>query len=193
MIYACLKFLQEWHSPLTLVNFLLLGTASGLTLAVPLAGVLWPLLMPQFAGRLALAASRRRAAWLARMTLAGAQRAAAAAIHDCRAPSASITRASCRRRRASWAARFNTREFFHGRPRAGGARGALGVPARRVPVLPLAADRLARLIARRAFVLAFAVQFAGLLAERWYFFAAGAASAESLLSGHLLTRPARSE
>src|SRR5688572_27506787 len=33
MIYACLKFLQEWATPLTLINFFLLGTASGLTLA----------------------------------------------------------------------------------------------------------------------------------------------------------------
>jgi DMSO reductase anchor subunit len=33
MIYACLKFLQEWHSPLTVVNYLLLGSASGFTLA----------------------------------------------------------------------------------------------------------------------------------------------------------------
>src|SRR5574341_971699 len=33
MIYACLKFLQEWHSPLTVLNFGLLGIASGLTLA----------------------------------------------------------------------------------------------------------------------------------------------------------------
>ena len=28
MIYACLKFLQEWHTPLTLVNYFLLGCAS---------------------------------------------------------------------------------------------------------------------------------------------------------------------
>ena len=34
MIYACLRFLQEWATPLTLVNFVLLGCASGLTLGV---------------------------------------------------------------------------------------------------------------------------------------------------------------
>ena len=32
MIYACLKFLQEWHSPLTVINYTLLGLASGYTL-----------------------------------------------------------------------------------------------------------------------------------------------------------------
>ena len=33
MIYACIKFLQEWSSPLTVINYILLGTASGFTLA----------------------------------------------------------------------------------------------------------------------------------------------------------------
>ena len=33
MIYACLRFMQEWHSPLTLINFTLLGGASGFLLA----------------------------------------------------------------------------------------------------------------------------------------------------------------
>lgn len=37
MIYACLKFLQEWHSPLTVINYTLLGTASGFTLATAFA------------------------------------------------------------------------------------------------------------------------------------------------------------
>ncbi|OQX47587.1 MAG: DMSO reductase, partial [Candidatus Sedimenticola endophacoides] len=33
MIYASLKFLQQWHSPLTVLNYMLLGTASGFMLA----------------------------------------------------------------------------------------------------------------------------------------------------------------
>lgn len=33
MIYACLKFLRQWHSPLTVANFFLMGCASGFTLA----------------------------------------------------------------------------------------------------------------------------------------------------------------
>ena len=28
MVHACMKFLQEWSSPLTIVNFTLIGTAS---------------------------------------------------------------------------------------------------------------------------------------------------------------------
>ncbi|WP_049026887.1 dimethyl sulfoxide reductase anchor subunit family protein, partial [Burkholderia cenocepacia] len=49
MIYACLRFLQEWASPLTLVNFVLLGCASGCTLATACAA--W--LAPALVGRLA--------------------------------------------------------------------------------------------------------------------------------------------
>ena len=37
MIYASLKFLQEWHSPLTILNYTLLGLASGFTLAAGFA------------------------------------------------------------------------------------------------------------------------------------------------------------
>jgi DMSO reductase anchor subunit len=37
MIYASLKFLRQWHSPLTVLNFFLMGTASGFTLATVLA------------------------------------------------------------------------------------------------------------------------------------------------------------
>ena len=33
MIYACIRFIQEWAQPLTLVNFMLIGLSSGLVLA----------------------------------------------------------------------------------------------------------------------------------------------------------------
>ena len=33
MIYACLKFLQEWHSVITVFNYIFLGSASGFSLA----------------------------------------------------------------------------------------------------------------------------------------------------------------
>ena len=39
MIYASIRFLQEWASALTLVNYFLLGCASGLTLATALAAL----------------------------------------------------------------------------------------------------------------------------------------------------------
>lgn len=37
MIYASLKFLRQWHSPLTVLNFFLMGSASGFTLATLIA------------------------------------------------------------------------------------------------------------------------------------------------------------
>ncbi|MFT5506422.1 MAG: DMSO reductase anchor subunit, partial [Gammaproteobacteria bacterium] len=49
MIYACLKFLRQWHSPLTVINFLLMGLASGCTLATLIASQLDPLLISFFA------------------------------------------------------------------------------------------------------------------------------------------------
>ena len=40
MIYACLRFIQEWAQPLTLVNFALIGLSSGLILASALAALM---------------------------------------------------------------------------------------------------------------------------------------------------------
>ena len=37
MIYACLRFIQEWAHPLTIANFMLIGLSSGLVLACALA------------------------------------------------------------------------------------------------------------------------------------------------------------
>src|SRR5262245_58709847 len=58
MIYACLRFLQEWHSPLTIVNYALFGGASGLMLATGFAALVEPALV------------RPLAAWAAGLTLA---------------------------------------------------------------------------------------------------------------------------
>jgi DMSO reductase anchor subunit len=64
---------------------------------------------------------------------------------------------------------FNTREFFHGRPREVVRAARWGLLALAFPVpalLLLGAPESAPLL-----TLAFAVQWVGLLAERWYFFA----------------------
>jgi DMSO reductase anchor subunit len=59
---------------------------------------------------------------------------------------------------------FNTREFFHGRPRE-------VVRAVRWTLLALVFPAPAALLLAGQETAAFALQFAGLLAERWYFFA----------------------
>ena len=45
MIYACIRFLQEWATPLTVVNFTVLGCASGCTFAAAYAIVAAPALV----------------------------------------------------------------------------------------------------------------------------------------------------
>jgi DMSO reductase anchor subunit len=64
---------------------------------------------------------------------------------------------------------FNTREFFHGRPAlvVGAARWAFLIFVFPVPgwLIGWGGGSL------ESFVAAFAIQFAGLLAERWLFFA----------------------
>ena len=165
MIYACLKFLQEWHSPLTLLNYFLLGTASGFTLSVPVAVLNYP----QFAGVLALAAfSVGAAAYL--MRCASLLRNARLRPKSTLASAIGIAQPRIvQKAQGFMGGSFNTREFFHGRPdrvvRA--VRWAFLVLAFPVPawLLGWGGGSL------QAYCAAFAIQFAGLLAERWTFFA----------------------
>lgn len=166
MIYACIRFLQEWSSPFTFVNFVLMGCASGFTLAAALAGRDAPSLTAAFrtgAIVLTVAALISRAASLVRNARLVPRSTTQSAI-GARSPQA------VQKSRGFTGGSFNTREFFHGVSR----RGLAGVLASFVllafvaPVALLAAagGRSGTLLA-----LAFAVQYAGLLAERWYFLA----------------------
>jgi DMSO reductase anchor subunit len=167
MVYACLKFLQEWHTPLTVINYLLLGCASGLTLAAALAAALEPGLL------------RSLAAWTAGVTLAAfVGRVAALARNSRLRPKSSLqTAIGIKHPRIVQTAQgfmggsFNTREFFSG---------ATGAFLRRVKwlflvaVFPLPLVLLALAVAfdaPLAAATAVVVQYAGLLAERWHFFA----------------------
>jgi len=165
MIYACLKFLQEWHSPFTLLNYFLLGTASGLTLAVPLAVLAYP----PFAGPLSLAAfAMGGVAWLARC--ASLLRNARLRPKSTLASAIGIAQPHIvQKAQGFMGGSFNTREFFHGRPDR-------VVRAARWTFLVLAFPVPAWLLgwgggSLQAYGAAFAIQFAGLLAERWTFFA----------------------
>lgn len=165
MVYACLPFLQEWRSPLTLINFFLLGCASGLTLSVPLA----VLYFPQFAGPLALGAFGLGAlAWLVRI---------ASLVRNARLRPKSTTASAIgiahprivQKAQGFMGGSYNTREFFHGRP-------DLLVRAVRWSFLVLLFPLPGWLLgwgggSLATFAGAFLLQFAGLLAERWYFFA----------------------
>ena len=171
MIYACLRFLQEWASPLTLVNFVLLGCASGCTLATACAA--W--LAPGQVGALAPCACV--------LTLAGcATRLASLARNARLRPKSTVQSATGIRHakveqqsRGFTASAFNLREFFHGRSeralrlvKIGFLTGAFLVPF----VLTSAGAWIPRSVAAAvALGAAFIIQYVGLLAERWFFFA----------------------
>ncbi|WP_334051507.1 dimethyl sulfoxide reductase anchor subunit family protein [Burkholderia cepacia] len=171
MIYACLRFLQEWASPLTLVNFVLLGCASGCTLATACAA--W--LAPALVGRLAAAACV--------LTLAGCVARLASLARNARLrPKSTVQSATGIRHekveqksRGFTASAFNTREFFHGQGngtlrvvKAGFLIGAFAVPFALTGAGALAPTSVAAAVVLGA---AFVIQYAGLVAERWFFFA----------------------
>jgi DMSO reductase anchor subunit len=168
MIYACLRFLQEWASPYTLVNFVLLGCASGFTLATlvaaatdaSLVGVLGPCacIFTAAGGLSRLASLARNARLHPRSTVQSATGIRAQKVVQ---KSQGFTSSS-----------FNMREFFHGKSaatlaavKAGFLVGGFIVPF--VLVL-LASSRAAPVAVLAA---ACVVQYLGLLAERWFFFA----------------------
>ena len=160
MIYACLRFLQEWHSPLTVVNYLVLGCASGFTLAAAYAA--WTgseLGRPLAAGALGwtLLAFATRGASLVRNARLKARSSLQSAI-GVKHPRIA------QKSQGAIAGSFNTREFFHGRT-AGALRSVKWGFLIAAFVAP-AALLLAGLPG-----LAFIVQYAGLIVERWFFFA----------------------
>jgi DMSO reductase anchor subunit len=167
MIYACLRFLAEWHTPLTPLNYTLQGGASGFTLAAALATVAEPQRFGFLAG------------WAIVLTvLAGIGRGASLLRNARLKPRSTIQSAIgikhphiVQRSMGFMGGSFNTREFFH-RAGAGQLRSvkyAFLLLAFVLPVLMLAQGRGSGAPAWAAAT--FAVQYLGLLAERWFFFA----------------------
>lgn len=167
MIYACLRFLQEWHSPLTVINFILLGGASGFTLAAFYAALAAPSQAGFFAG------------WAFILTLLGLIGRSTSLWRNARIRPKSTMQTAIgikhprivQTAQGAMGGSFNTREFFHGRSESflKGMKVSFLLLAFALPVLLLAFNLSypSTLLAGVAFV----SQFAGLLAERWYFFA----------------------
>lgn len=167
MIYACIKFLQEWASALTLVNFTLLGCASGATLAAALAAMFGE----PVAGSLGASAMV--------LTCAGLGTRGASLWRNARLkPRSSLQTAIgikhpriVQKAQGFMGGAFNTREFFHGRT-PGALRAVKWLflaGAFVIPLLLLAGGLVAS--SPGLLWLACAVQFCGLIAERWFFFA----------------------
>lgn len=169
MIYASIKFLQEWHSPLTVLNYVLLGGASGFTLAAAFAA--WLAIDAQVVGFYA--------AWAIMLTATGLVSRAASLLRNARLKHKSTlqTAIGVRHTRITQMAQgamggsFNTREFFHGRrPQLLGiVRAAFLALTFAVPIMLLAGGYV--LVSTTLLALAFIIQYLGLLGERWYFFA----------------------
>jgi len=168
MIYACLRFIEEWAQPLTLVNFVMLGIASGFVLASALAGLAGERAFLAASGPAALVATL--VAWATRMA---ALRRNAAIRHRSTLQSATGIRAArlVQTSMGMSAGSFNTREFFHRASRLAMRRIRLAVI-----VLAFAAPLVVMLLAWATaaaplWIVAALVQAPGLLADRWLFFA----------------------
>jgi len=159
--------LQEWHSPLTVINFILLGGASGFTLATLYAAVCAPTQTSFFGG------------WAIIITLLGLTGRSASLWRNARLRPKSTPQTAIgikhprivQKAQGAMGGSFNTREFFHG-------RSALFVRTIKVSFLLLtfAVPLLLLTVnltnpSMLSLIIAFVAQYCGLLAERWYFFA----------------------
>ena len=171
MIYGCLRFLREWHTPLTVINFILLGGASGFTLAAFYATFFATFATPTQAGFFA--------GWAFILTLLGLLSRSASLWRNARLRPASTLQTAIgvkhthivQKSQGAMGGSFNTREFFHGKSAAflRAIKPAFLLLAFGIPLLLL----FVSLSHPYAWLLAaaFVVQYAGLVAERWYFFA----------------------
>ncbi len=167
MIYASIRFLREWASPLTVFNFILLGGASGFTLAAA------------FSAWVGSGPTRFYGTWAVILTVAGAVTRLASLYRNARlAPKSTLQSAIGVRHprirqitQGAMGRTFNNREFFHGAsPRTIAAvRWFFLLAVFAIPVALLATAYVLSSVWIPA--AAFAVQYAGLVAERWYFFA----------------------
>ena len=165
MIYACLRFLREWHSPLTIINYTLLGCASGFTLAAAFSAMTAPSEAGFFTG------------WAIIITLLAFAGRGASLMRNARLKPKSTLQTAIgikhpyivQRSMGSMGGSFNTREFFHGRSEAflRAIKPAFLLLAFVIPLAMLALDASSPALLGVTFIL----QYIGLLAERWFFFA----------------------
>ena len=167
MIYAGVRFLREWATPLTVLNFLLMGLASGCLLAAVLA--LWRL-APQAVAYARVAAALLGAALLGRLAAlwrlrglvpAGSmQSAIGVANPTIRQTSKGFT-----------AGAFNTHEFFHGRSARWVVRARWGFVGLGFVLPMLLMVFTPEPLRAVGWPLALLSNLLGMLAERWDFFA----------------------
>jgi len=167
MIYGCIKFLQEWHSPLTVVNFSLLGLASGFTLATAFSAYMGTEFTQFYASSaivLTVLAAIFRIISMIRNSKINPKSDLKSAIGVNHPVIKQISQ-------GSMGGSFNTREYFHGK-KMSFVRNMKYIFLFLAFIVPLVLLFVS--LGNAVFlilVIAFAVQMIGLLAERWYFFA----------------------
>jgi DMSO reductase anchor subunit len=166
MIYASLRFIKAWHSPLTVANFLFLGMASGFMLAAAYSAYLGSSLVSFYA------------TWAVIATLLGAVTRGYSLYRNTRfrckvdLQSAIGVHHSQLHQKAQgfMGGSFNTREFFHGKS-AGLLRMVRYGFLLMVFILPVILIVLAyTLESSRLPIAAFIIQYLGLVMERYHFF-----------------------
>jgi DMSO reductase anchor subunit len=167
MIYACIKFLQEWATPLTVLNFILMGGASGFTVATVYAVLKAPNLLNLFAG------------WAIVLTVMAAIMRIFSLYRNARLKPKSTLKTAIGIRHSkirqtaqgAMGGSYNTREFFHGKSinivRL--IKWFFLIMAFALPLLLLSFGLMQQLSI--LFIAAAVVQYVGLIAERWFFFA----------------------
>ncbi|NIV28835.1 MAG: dimethyl sulfoxide reductase anchor subunit [Anaerolineae bacterium] len=166
MIYASLKFLQEWACSLTVINYILLGGASGFTLAAAYAAYAAPELVSFYA------------TWAMIITAVALITRGGSLIRNARIKYKSTIQSAIGVRHTKvqqksmgmMGGSFNTREFFHGASAVffKSVKWIFLVLVFPVPLLLLWAGMEGD---KSLLILAFIVQYVGLLFERWFFFA----------------------
>ncbi|OOZ41966.1 DMSO reductase [Solemya pervernicosa gill symbiont] len=166
MIYASLKFLQEWNCSLTVFNYILFGGASGFTLAAAYSAFAAPELVAFYAS------------WAMIITLAALVSRAMSLFRNARIKYKSTLQTAIGVRHTQiqqkamgmMGGSYNTREYFHGKT-AIFLKSIKWIFLVLVFPLPLLLLWLGMDGNPQALVLAFAIQYLGLLFERWFFFA----------------------
>ena len=167
MIYACLKFLQEWATPLTVINYTLFGIASGFLLATAFASHSAPELMRFFG------------IWTTIFTLSAFISRTASLIRNSKikAKSTIQTALGVRHNKIQQKAMgfmggsVNTRDFFHHASKLF-LKSMKWIFIVLVFIVPMALLWAALGDSNTALIgVAFIVQYIGLIAERWFFFA----------------------
>jgi DMSO reductase anchor subunit len=159
MIYGAVKVLKEWAHPWTVINFILLGTSSGTTLAAGYANFY----AHGVAAQLSYAA-------LCLTLLSLVTRSASLLRNSNLTPASTLQSAIgvrhphiVQKTQGGMGGSYNTREYFHGKP--------VEYVRRVIMIMFIGAFILPVMLVIAFPLLAFFVQYAGMLAERWYFFA----------------------